>query len=164
MLTAFRRFHKFKPEPLKCPKPTMRKYSSVHVKIVDITLSSFELIPPPLLLIPLSSPLSPFSAGCRLRLILVLWRLSRSHKMQSELFCSSATWGDYPAVSPKPEAACCLGSSSCDIFVHGARISPVASAARPWLTAVRLLVIYFSSSVHFLFPPFSSKRTGLRWG
>lgn len=46
----------------------------------------------------------PFSAGCRLCLILVLWGLSHNQKMQSELFCSSATWGDHPAVSPKPRS------------------------------------------------------------
>lgn len=70
VLTAFRRFHKFKPEPLKCSTTTTRNDSSVHVKIADITLSSFELIPPP------SSFSSPSHLLCHPFLEAVVFALS----------------------------------------------------------------------------------------
>lgn len=88
-------------EWLKCWNTAMWFYSSVHLKRGDIILCAWTGSPPLLVLLLLPSLLSPFSAGCHFRLILVLWGLSHSHKMQSELFCSSATWGNHPAVFAK---------------------------------------------------------------
>lgn len=130
-------------------------YSSVHMKIADVFLCVWTDFSPPLSPPP-SSLLSPFSAGCHLRLILVLRRLSHNHKMQSELFCSSATWGDHPAVLLKPEAACCLCSISCDIFVG--EDQPIAGVACLRLTAVWLLVIYFPPWCTLFFSFFLQKN------
>lgn len=117
---------------------------------------ALELIFTLLVLLSLSSPLSPFSAGCHLGLILVLWGLSHDHKMQSELFCSSATWGNHPAVLLNPEGARCLCSISRDLFVG--KDQPGSQCGMSTAKCSMIIGHLFSSLMHFVFLSFSPKE------